>query len=282
MLVDKKFDFVFCGHTHKNKYYKYVVGNDILRSICTAALAKDRDNYSDINFVEGFFDGKNVNIIYYKWFDELSDWRRDVCIDRAADESGIIKVKLNKNIIELNANKEKSIFCNNEKYKECEEKLGDIYTKSTMEQKYVKFIRNSKKVYILVRDLDFLNKETVAEEKRKIIKMGKDCKIIFEKKENYTLEVKNLISELIEAGVELKTYPENDEDNIRNIKGQFKLNHDGNYKCLLIGNQNFDEDEDKFKLYDMSNRFLSKTLWEKVENFYKNEKELEEVRLEEC
>lgn len=191
ILVDKKFDFVFCGHTHKNRYDQYLVGNDKLRKICTAALAKDDDDYSDINFVEGFFDGKNVNIIYYKWCDELSDWRRDVCISRVADETGIIKIELEKNINVLNQEEEKSELCNSEKYKECEEKLGDIYTKNTMERKYVEFIKDSKRVYLLVRDLDFLNKETVAEEKNKIIELGKDCKIIFEKKENYTCEVQN-------------------------------------------------------------------------------------------
>ncbi|MVX65796.1 hypothetical protein GKZ28_19130 [Clostridium chromiireducens] len=282
LLTDKKFDFIFCGHTHKNRYHQYNFGGKPLRKICTAALVSDNDDYSDINFIDGNFEGKNIEIIYYKWCNELSDWRRDVCIDRVADESGIIKLKLEKNINVLKQEGEKNELCNSDKYKECEEKLGDIYTKNTMEKKYVEFIKDSKRVYILVRDLDFLNKETVVEEKSKIIKLGKDCKIIFEKKEKYTSEVKNLIIELKKAGVELKTYPENDEENIRNIKGQFKLNGNGHYECLVIGNQNFNEDEEKFKLFDMNNRFLSKTFWEMVKKFFESEEELEEVRLEEC
>lgn len=60
------------------------------------------------------------------------------------------------------------------------------------------------------------------------------------------------------------------------------MNSYGNYECLVIGNQNFAENEEKFKLFDMNNRFLSKTFWEMVKKFFENEEELEEIRLEEC
>ena len=255
------------------------MGDKDLIEICTAALAEDDEDYSDINFVEGEFNHGITNIIFYKWCNELSEWRRDVCIDRVADETGVIKIDLQKSSSNENFNLLEPIMCTNEKHKECEETLGDIYTSHTMEKRYVEFIKDSKKVYILVRDLDFLNKETVKEEKSKIIKMGKDCKIIFERKENYSSEVRSLISELQKAGVELKTYPENDEKNIRNIKGQFKMNVTGNYECLVIGNQGYGENEDKFKLIDMDNRFLSNALWKMVKGFFDNDVEVKDVIL---
>lgn len=98
ILIDNNFDLILCGHTHKNRFDQYIVGKKIIRKICSAALAEDDSNYSDINFIEGRYNGNNIKIIYYKWFNNLSQWKHDVSIDRSADETGTLTIELDKDI----------------------------------------------------------------------------------------------------------------------------------------------------------------------------------------
>ena len=483
LLFDYNFDIVLCGHTHKSKFDEIKMGSDVIRIACSGAVANDE--YSDVNFIDIEIENGKTNILYYKWANNLSEWRRDVTSSRSADDLGIITFNTNKDIIDeeekklmsqksflcekesfttmnekiimrrklqifisstyidlieerqaaveailelehipagmelfksgkkqmetikkwidesdiymlilggrygsiekeskksytqleyeyalkkgmpvfaiiiddntlknrvnLRVGKETEIIeiehvekynefkntvldnicgffkelkdikievikqiheiqqnselsgwiktkvvaketqklkyensklshkikeltkieiCNEEKKDQCKEKLGDIYSKDNMGKRYNKFLRNSNEVYILVGDLDFLL-EPLGREQLNIIKeLGKRCRILFRKNEKYSDQVIKLCKELIDIGVKLKCYAEDVRDNIKNIKGQFKINSQKHIESLIICKK-----DDKFKLINLDNQYLSEIFMKEVEILFEKKSE---------
>lgn len=87
LLEDYNIDLILTGHTHKGKFQEFKEGNKTIINLTCGAITKD--NFADVNFIEGKMEENKVSVIYYKWSEKLSNWCKDVEIDRKAIEGEI-------------------------------------------------------------------------------------------------------------------------------------------------------------------------------------------------
>lgn len=475
LLVDYNFNLILCGHTHKSKFDEIIIGSKVIRIVCSGTVANDQ--YADVNFIDIEIEDGKTNIIYYKWSNSLSEWRRDVTSSRSADDAGIITFKINKDItieeekkleikesffndkitlplvkeksnmkkklqvfisstytdlieerqaaveaildlehipvgmelfksgkkqmetiekwidesdiymlilggrygsIDKESNKSytqleyeyalkkgmpvfaivideneidnrvvqrvgkgakvddvkevenakqynkfrdfvlsnicgffkdekdikievyrqihdiqiKSAFneikklsdensklnhqikqlakievCDDRKKDECNETLAGIYSEDNMKREYNKFLEDSNDVYILVGDLDFLLEPSGKEQLRIIKELGNKCKILCREKDNFSIEVKELCKELSDVGVKLKCYSIDAMNNIKNIKGQFKIDSKKNLDSLIICKK-----DNKFRLINFDNNgYLNEIFMKEVKELFSKE-----------
>lgn len=108
LLADYDFDIIFSGHTHKSKFEEITIGCKKIRFICSGSVVDDE--YSDVNFVEVELESNKASVVYYKWYENLSQWRIDVACSRSANQAGRINFNITKVcMLKSEVSKEKSI-----------------------------------------------------------------------------------------------------------------------------------------------------------------------------
>lgn len=243
--VIQKEDVIEIEHVAKYQEFK----KEVLNKVC-GFFKEDKDIKMEVF--------KQISNIEKNW--ELSGWvKTEIFVtemEKLKDENS----KLNDKIKQL----VKIEVCDDRKKDECNETLAGIYSEDNMKRKYNKFLKDSNDVYILVGDLDFLLEPSGKEQLGIIKELGDKCKILCREKYNFSSEVKELCKELSDVGVKLKCYSADAMDNIKNIKGQFKIDSKKNFDSLIICKK-----DDKFRLINFeNNRYLSEIFMKEVEKLF--------------
>lgn len=144
-----------------------------------------------------------------------------------------------------------------------DKEFKDTFTAKQMEIKYLKFLRECEKVYILVNDLDYLLNKDEQESQLDIIKNKKENANILclkKDKENFSIEMIELIRELNKNKVGLFFY-EKGKYEITNIKGQVRIDENGYVQSLIIDKitgKNNPKTLSAFKMFNVESMKLNK------------------------
>lgn len=167
--------------------------------------------------------------------------------------------KLAEEIVKASQNE----ICDRKKKDKCNEELGNIYSKDNMVEKYKEFLEDINEVYILVGDLDFLLDQEGKEQLNLIQGLGEKCNILFRKKDNFSNEIIKLCKDFKSVGVNVKYYSRDVDDNIKNIKGQFKIDSQKRVESLIICKKH-----DKFRLINFESQYLSEIFMNEVRTLF--------------
>ena len=135
------------------------------------------------------------------------------------------------------------------------------YTYKEVKRKYDCFGDDAIKLYIVGKDLDFLNKKEYKKQTDRIIHLGNRCKLLCEPTNDRKLL--DLYKDVYRKGVEIRFYTQN--GNITNLKGQIKVDHNGNKKAIFMSRIN-----KKYVLLNIENQFLVESILERYNDIYKN------------
>ena len=135
------------------------------------------------------------------------------------------------------------------------------YTYDEVKRKYDCFGDDAIELYVIGKDLDFLNKREFKKQTDRIIHLGNRCKLLCESTNDEKLLA--LYKNVCQQGVEIKFYTKN--DNITNLKGQIKLDHNGNRKAIFMSRLN-----KKYLLLNIENQFLVASILERFIDVYKS------------
>ena len=134
------------------------------------------------------------------------------------------------------------------------------YTYNSIKKIYDEFGENAIELYIVGKDLDFLYEKKFMKQTNRIIALGKKCKLLCEMTQTEKLLEK--YNKVNQNGVEIKFYMKN--DNITNLKGQIKVDQNGNKKAIFMSREN-----KKYKLMEIENQFLITSILERYNEIYK-------------
>lgn len=133
------------------------------------------------------------------------------------------------------------------------------YTYNEIKKKYDDFGNDAIELYVIGKDLDFLDKKEFKKQTDRIIHLGNKCKLLCES--TIDRELLDLYKKVCEQGVEIKFYREN--DNITNLKGQIKLDQNGNKKAKFMSRL-----DKKYLLLNIENQFLVASILERYIEVY--------------
>ena len=135
------------------------------------------------------------------------------------------------------------------------------YTYKEVKRKYDCFVNDANELYIIGKDLDFLDKKKFEKQTNRIIHLGNRCKLLCESTNDKRLL--DLYKKVCQQGVEIKFYTK--DDDITNLKGQIKIDHNGCKKAIFMSRKN-----KKYLLLDIENQFLVASILERYNEVYKN------------
>lgn len=135
------------------------------------------------------------------------------------------------------------------------------YTYKEVKRKYDCFGDDAIELYIIGKDLDFLDKKEFKKQTDRIIHLGDRCKLLCESTNDEKLL--DLYKSVCQQGVVIKFYTKN--DNITNLKGQIKIDHNGNRRAIFMTRLN-----KKYLLLNIENQFLVESILERYIEVYKN------------
>lgn len=135
------------------------------------------------------------------------------------------------------------------------------YTYKEVKRKYDCFVDDANELYIIGKDLDFLDKKEFKKQTDRIMHLGNRCKLLCESTNDKRLL--DLYKNVCQQGVEIKFYTKN--DNITNLKGQIKIDHNGYKKAIFMSRKN-----KKYLLLDIENQFLVASILERYNEVYKS------------
>lgn len=135
------------------------------------------------------------------------------------------------------------------------------YTYKEVKRKYDCFVNDANELYIIGKDLDFLDKKKFKKQTNRIMHLGNRCKLLCESTNDKRLL--DLYKKVCQQGVEIKFYTKN--DNITNLKGQIKIDHNGYKKAIFMSRKN-----KKYLLLDIENQFLVASILDSYNEVYKS------------
>lgn len=136
---------------------------------------------------------------------------------------------------------------------------NNVYTYKNIKKKYDDFGDDAIELYIIGKDLDFLGKDEFKKQRDRIIHLGNKCKLLCELTTN--IDLLNLYKEVCKKGVEIKFYSKS--DNVTNLKGQIKVDQNGNKKAIFMSRLN-----KKYMLLNIENQFLVASILERYVEIY--------------
>lgn len=134
------------------------------------------------------------------------------------------------------------------------------YTYKEIKRVYDNFGNDAMELYIIGKDLDFLYRPQFEKQTNRILHLSNNCKLLCEQTKDKKLL--NLYDEISEKGVEIKFYTQS--DNITNLKGQIKIDQNGNKKAIFTSRL-----DKKYQLLNIENQFLVSTILERCDKVYK-------------
>lgn len=143
-----------------------------------------------------------------------------------------------------------------------------IYTYKEVKRKYDSFGDDAIELYVMGRDLDFLDKKEFKKQKERMIHLRDRCKLLCESTKDEKLL--DLYKNVCQQGVEIRFYTKS--DNITNLKGQIKLDHNGNRKAIFMSKSNKKSFllNKKYVLFNIDNQFLVTSILERFNEIYQS------------
>lgn len=134
------------------------------------------------------------------------------------------------------------------------------YTYKEVKKKYDNFVVDAAQLYIIGRDIDFLDKAEYKSQTNRIKSLRGRCELLCEKTNDGKLL--NLYrSVTAESGVDIRFY-QNDKS-LSNLKGQIKIDQSGNMKALFMSKQGT-----KYIVFEMEHRFLVQAILDRYNQVY--------------
>lgn len=133
------------------------------------------------------------------------------------------------------------------------------YSYKEIKKIYDNFGNDATELYIIGKDLDFLFRPKFDKQTKRILHLKNKCKLLCEFTEDKDLL--DLYKKVSDAGVEIKYYTH--EDNITNLKGQIKIDQNGNKKAIFTTRAG-----KKYQLLNMENQFLVSALLDRCNKTY--------------
>lgn len=142
-----------------------------------------------------------------------------------------------------------------------QEKFWENRTHSYKEIKkiYDDFGIDATALYIIGKDLDFLGKENFKKQTDRIVHLGNKARLLCEATNKSDLL--DLYKRVGEKGVKIKFYTKS--DNITNLKGQIKVDQNGNKKAIFVSKLN-----KKYSLLEIENQFLITAILQQYDRIY--------------
>lgn len=134
------------------------------------------------------------------------------------------------------------------------------YTYKEIKRLYDNFGNDAVELYIIGKDLDFLYKPKFEKQTNRILHLKNNCKLLCELTTDE--ELLDLYKKISKEGVEIKFYTQS--DNITNLKGQIKIDQNGNKKAIFTSKLG-----EKYQLLNTENQFLVSTILERCNKVYK-------------
>ena len=134
------------------------------------------------------------------------------------------------------------------------------YTYKEIKRVYDNFGNDAVELYIIGKDLDFLYRSKFEKQTNRILHLKSNCKLLCELTKDEKLL--DLYKKISQEGVEIKFYTES--DNITNLKGQIKIDQNGNKKAIFTSRLG-----KKYQLLNTENQFLVSTILERCNKVYK-------------
>lgn len=134
------------------------------------------------------------------------------------------------------------------------------YTYREIKKIYDNFGNDAVELYIIGKDLDFLYRPKFEKQTNRILHLKNNCKLLCELTTDENLL--NLYKKISREGVDIKFYTQN--DNITNLKGQIKIDQNGNKKAIFTSKSG-----EKYQLLNTENQFLVSTILERCNKVYK-------------
>lgn len=136
----------------------------------------------------------------------------------------------------------------------------DTYSYKEIKSKYDEFVDDAMELYIVGKDLDFLYKNSFKKQTNRILHLGSKCNLLCEStKDQQLLE---LYGKVRQQGVEVRFYK--DKDNLTNLKGQIKIDQNGNKKAIFTMRKS-----GKYLLISIENQFLVGAILERYIEVFK-------------
>lgn len=140
------------------------------------------------------------------------------------------------------------------------------YSKKDIQNEYSQFLDDAKSVFIFGGKLSFLNQSN--DQFEKIKHLGSKCKIICEDITNNSNENKDRYNELINNNVQIRSYSEEVTNNIKNFRGQIKINGNGVMESLFVSKDIDSKQREVFKKINMPNQYLNQMLCHNFNNIF--------------
>lgn len=134
------------------------------------------------------------------------------------------------------------------------------YTYKEIKRVYDNFGNDAVELYIIGKDLDFLYRPQFEKQTNRILHLKNNCKLLCELTKDEKLL--DLYKKISKEGVEIKFYTQS--DNITNLKGQIKIDQNGNKKAIFTSRLG-----KKYQLLNTENQFLVSTILERCNKVYK-------------
>ena len=134
------------------------------------------------------------------------------------------------------------------------------YTYKEIKRVYDNFGNDAVELYIIGKDLDFLYRPKFEKQTNRILHLKNNCKLLCELTTDEKLL--DLYKKISKEGVEIKFYTQS--DNITNLKGQIKIDQNGNKKAIFTSRLG-----KKYQLLNTENQFLVSTILERCNKVYK-------------
>ncbi len=133
------------------------------------------------------------------------------------------------------------------------------YTYNEIKRIYDNFGNDAVELYIIGKDVDFLYRPRFEKQTNRILHLKNNCKLLCELTKDKKLL--DLYKKISKEGVEIKFYTQS--DNITNLKGQIKIDQNGNKKAIFTSRLG-----KKYQLLNTENQFLVSTILERCNKVY--------------
>ena len=134
------------------------------------------------------------------------------------------------------------------------------YSHSEVKKKYDAFVADATQLYVIGRDIDFLNKKEYKIQSDHIKGLHNRSELLCEKTNDRDL-LKLYQSVTEESGVGIRFYQKN--DSLTNLKGQIKIDQSGNLKALFISRKGT-----RYTVIEMEHNFLVHAILDRFNQVY--------------
>lgn len=134
------------------------------------------------------------------------------------------------------------------------------YTHKEVKRKYDNFVEDAARLYVIGRDIDFLDKDDYKSQADRIKSLRDSCSLLCEKTDD--IKLLKLYKRVVEdSRVGIRFYQK--DKSITNLKGQIKIDQRGNKKALFMSKEGT-----KYIVIEMEHHFLVQAILDRYIQVY--------------